>query len=250
ITGYTGAGGRLVIPATIFGVPVTGIGEEAFTKKEVKQDGFRSYTTYLGVGLTSVIIPDSVTSIGERAFYIWPVKDVNQLTSVVIGNKVTSIGERAFFGNRLTSVVIPDSVTSIGQSAFSENRLTSVVIGNSVTYIDERAFSGNQLTSVVIPNSVRGISNHVFSENQLTSVVIGNSVTRIGGGAFANNRLTSVVIGNNVTIGILDYEAFFSRDSKGKLVSSGFEAFYKKNKKKAGTYTRPNANSQKWTWKP
>ena len=66
-------------------------------------------------GLTSVTIPDSVTSIGNSAFY-----GCSGLTSVTIPDSVTSIGDSAFYGcSGLTSVTIPDSVTSIGNSAFS-----------------------------------------------------------------------------------------------------------------------------------
>ena len=73
--------------------------------------------------LTSVTIPDSVTSIGYRAF-----AGCQSLTSVTIGNGVTSIGRGAFeYCSGLTSVTIPDSVTSIGETAFGScSGLTSV----------------------------------------------------------------------------------------------------------------------------
>ena len=83
--------------------------------------------------LTSVTIPDSVTSIGNNAFYFCG------LTSMTIPDSVTSIGNNAFEGcSRLTSVTIPDSVTSIGNNAFADCRnLTSVTItsngGNAVS---------------------------------------------------------------------------------------------------------------------
>ena len=90
-------------------------------------------------GLTSVTIPNSVTSIGGRAFY-----NCRGLTSINIPNSVTSIGDEAFYNCRgLTSVTIPNSVTSIGQSAFTScTALTTVIIGNSVTSIGQNAFFG------------------------------------------------------------------------------------------------------------
>ena len=90
-------------------------------------------------GLTSVTIPDSVTSIGDRVFY-----NCSGLTSVTIPDSVTSIGDSAFSGcSGLASVTIPDSVTSIGGSAFYNcSGLTGVTIGSGVTDIAANAFEG------------------------------------------------------------------------------------------------------------
>ena len=150
-------------------------------------------------GLTSITIPNSVTSIGSSAF-----EGCSGLTSVTIPNSVTSIGSSAF--SRLlwpTSITIPNSVTSIGSSAFSGcSGLTSVTIPNSVTSIGDYAFSGcSGLTSVTIPNSVTSIGNYAFYNcSGLTSVTIGNSVTSIGDEAFWGcSGLTSVTIPNSVT---------------------------------------------------
>ena len=99
ITDYnTAAGNTVVIPATINGYPVTGIGQYAF-----------EYCP----SLTSVTIPNSVTTIGSDAF-----SDCPSLTSVTIGTNVTSIGQGAFAECGLTSVTIPNNVTSIGGDAF------------------------------------------------------------------------------------------------------------------------------------
>ena len=149
-------------------------------------------------GLTSVTIPNSVTSIGGVAF-----RGCTGLTSVTIPNSVTSIGDGAFYDcSGLTSVTIPNSVTSIGENAFCFcSGLTSVTIPNSVTSIGDGAFYDcSGLTSVTIPNSVTSIDVNVFRGcTGLTSVTIPNSVTSIGDGAFRDcSGLTSVTIGNSV----------------------------------------------------
>ncbi len=108
----------------------------------------------------TVVIGDSVTSIGDYAFY-----SCTGLTSVTIGNSVTSIGNYAFYScTGLTSVTIPDSVTSIVYGAFYNcTGLTSVTIGNSVTSIGYGAFyECTGLTSVTIGNSVTSIGNYAF----------------------------------------------------------------------------------------
>ena len=151
----------------------------------------------------NIVIPNTITTIGSRAFY------ENKLTSVVIPNSVTTIGSYAFYGNKLTSVVIPDSVTTIGNRAFSNNQLTSVEIPNSVTVIEDYAFYGNKLTSVEIPNSVTAIGSEAFRGNQLTSVVIPNSVITIDSSAFCDNQLTNVTFEKNSKLESIYYNAFY-----------------------------------------
>lgn len=177
-------------------------------------------------------IPNSVTSIGYRAFAY-----CGSLTSVSIPNSVTSIGMEAFRNSGLTSVSISNSVTSIGEDAFYACiGLTSVYIPNSVTTINTRAFlfcsgltsidvdEGNAKYSSVdgvlfdkeqvsiicyprgkqgdynIPNGVTSIGEYAFSDCiGLTSVYIPNSVTTIGGCAFQECKgLTSIILPNNV----------------------------------------------------
>ena len=138
--------------------------------------------------VTSVIIPEGVTSIGDYAF-----RDCSSLSSVTIPNSVTSIGDKAFYGcSSLTSITIPEGVTSIGGSAFYGcSSLTSVTIPNSVTSIGDYAFDGcSSLTAVTIPNSVTSIGDHAFDDcSSLTSVTIPNSVTSIGAYAFSGTGI-------------------------------------------------------------
>ena len=116
-----------------------------------------------------VVIPSSITSKGQKytvsrivanAFF-----DCEGLTSITIPNSVTSIENAAFaYCSGLTSVTIPNSVTSIGDIAFADCfGLTSVTIGNSVTSIEKYTFHGcSGLTSVNIGNSVTSIGESAF----------------------------------------------------------------------------------------
>ena len=232
------------IPSVIDGYIITKINNNAFCPVYSSSQRYCRQSA----NLTSVTIPDSVTTIGDTAF------SGNQLTSITIPDSVTAIEDAAFSGNQLTSITIPDSVTTIGISAFANNQLTSVIIPNTVTYlsgfddnqltsitipdsvttIGNSAFSGNQLTSITIPDSVTTIGNSAFSGNQLTSITIPDSVTTIGNSAFLGNKLTSIIIPDSVTT--VGYYAFRSNNlnyvlinSNSKLTSIGVSAFSTSN---------------------
>ncbi len=120
-----------------------------------------SLISYLaGKTNTSYIIPDTVTSIGNWAFY-----GCSTLKNITIGERVTSIGNNAFSGcDSITSINIPDSVTNIGSEAFAHCiNLVSVTLGNNVTSIGTYAFASGGIKSITIPNSVTNIDNYAFS---------------------------------------------------------------------------------------
>ena len=128
--------------------------------------------------------------------------------NTVIPNTVTNIGDNAFYGCLgLTNVQIPNSVTNIGSYAFYKcSSLIDITIPNSVTNIEKFAFYGcSGLTSVVIPNSVTSIGSSAFMNcDGLTSVVIPNSVTSIGDYAFYNCSalvsITSQIAGEDLFV--------------------------------------------------
>ena len=149
--------------------------------------------------IESYVIPSSVTSIGDWAFY-----GCDSLSEVVIPSSVTSIGDRAFAGcGSLSEVVIPSSVTSIGDRAFAGcGSLSEVVIPSSVTSIGDRAFKDcGSLSSIVIPSSVTSIGDWAFYDcRSLSDIVIPSSVTSIGDWAFCGcSSLSDIVIPSSVT---------------------------------------------------
>ena len=149
--------------------------------------------------LSDIVIPDSVTSIGNGAFD-W----CRSLSNIVISASVTSIGDSAFrYCRSLSNIVIPASVTSIGEKAFSGcNSLSNIVIPDSVTSIEKGAFLGcHSLSNIVIPNGVTSIEKGAFSRcRSLSNIVIPASVTSIGEHAFSYcNSLSNIVIPDGVT---------------------------------------------------
>ncbi len=136
----------------------------------------------------------NVTKIGDQAFLAFGATLTEKITSVIIPNSVTSIGFRSFQGNLLTSVILPDSVTQLDNLSFGENPvLDSITLSNNLTTIAQSSFVGCGLTSLTIPSSVTTIGSNAFAVNQLTSITIPSTVTVIETRAFINNPLTCVI---------------------------------------------------------
>ena len=171
---------------------VTSIGNRAF---------------YNCCSMSSVYIPDSVTSIGEYSF-----SECWNLKNFTVPNSVKSFGDGAFQGcESLTTFTVPNNITSIGKSLFSGCKsLVEIVIPSSVTTIEEMAFQGcNSLTTLIIPKSVTHIGNQAFSScSKLNSINIPNSVVSIGTESFSYcESLNSVSIPKSVTF--IGEKAFF-----------------------------------------
>lgn len=183
--------------------------------------------------LSSVVIPESVTSIGDCAF------ELSGVSSVEIQGQLLSIGDCAFrYCSRLRNFVIPASVTTIGNDAFGHSVLRSINIPASVTsigngicntclsltsitvdinnvYYDSRDNCnaiieklGSKLVqgciNTVIPNDIVVIGKNSFKGIKITSITIPSTVTTIENGAFhlsstLSSGLTSVTIPSSVT---------------------------------------------------
>lgn len=160
-----------------------------------------------GKEVKDLVIPNSVTSIGDFAF------SGCGLTSVIFSNNVTSIGELAFRWCGLTSITFPDNVEKIGESAFDDDVTIKIVdITDSYSLINKIQkcgrlnnpkilldIDGNEIKEVAIPNGVTSIYYFRMCRG-LTSVTFPNSVTSIEDNAFSGcSSLTSVTFPNSVT---------------------------------------------------
>lgn len=260
---------------------------------------------------------NSVTILGGTAVIKEGEFTRKQLVYVSIPDSVTSIGDKAFRRNKLARVTIPGSVTSIGGSAFAGNRLTSIEIGSNVTlgsdafgYDFEAFYRGNGMAAgtytrydaksedwsawhvnlrfqsregnititgyngngdeAVIPAEISGypvtvIGQQAFRGRNLTGVTIPNSVITIEDSAFSRNKLAGVILPNSVTsVGVNAYDGnpvtsvtiganVTLGSGSGNIGAlgdnTGFNGAYSNNGKRAGTYTRPNTNSTTWTRK-
>ncbi len=224
ITGYKGSDTAVVIPETIDGKSVTGIGMEAFEEhSSLTSIELPSSITSIGEiaflgceGLTSIEIPSSVTSMGFRAFC-----RCRNLTSIEIQSGVTNIGEEAFDGySSLTSIEIPSSVTSIGSSAFRNcSNLTSIEIQSGVTSIGAFAFdSCSSLTSIEIPSSVTSIGSGAFSCDNLANIVVDEENTVYNSGAGSNYIIETAT--NTLIVGCKNTVI------PSSVMSIGDDAFY------------------------
>ena len=170
---------------------VTTIGDYAFSDCE---------------SLTSIHIPESVTTIGNRAFL-----GCKSLTSIHIPKSVTTIENGAFLGCKsLTSIHIPESVTTIGSNPFQECKDITIkcdspyfqVIDDLLISKEGKLIAGlTDKTHIIIPHCVTSIGDYAFLHcDSLTSIHIPESVTTIGDHAFQYcDSLTSIHIPESVT---------------------------------------------------
>ena len=140
---------------------------------------------FYNCSMTAIVIPESVNSIGNNAFY-----RCCCLESVIIPNSVISIGANAFFGcNRLRNITISENVISIGSYAFSEcSSLEVIIIPESVTSIGVNAFAGcSSLSTISLSKNINSIENELFANcRNLKSVILPEGIKSIGDRSFSS----------------------------------------------------------------
>ena len=175
VIGYEGTATRVRIADTYNNLPVKSIYNEAFK----------------GLKITSIIIPDSVTTIGDYAF-----NGCSSLTSIELPDSVTTIGKHAFMGgSRLTNVYYNGDIENWCNITFSD------ASSNPLCYAKNLYINNELLTELVIPDTVTEVKAYTFYSASLTSVEIGTSVEAIGGYAFSGcTGLASIEIPNSVEV--------------------------------------------------
>lgn len=201
--------GDIVIPESVEyeGVTytVSSIGKSAFVNSSVTSVTIPNSVTSIGDmafdqchSLKSISIPGCVKTIGYRCY-----GDCREATSILIEDGLESIGEDAFIGCGFADLVIPNSVTSIGIGAFVNcPNLTNVTLPDNIEIINVTMFYDcRKLASVNIPDGVSSIYHDAFGNcESLSSITLPNSVNRIGQNAFKGcSGLKTITIGDNMT---------------------------------------------------
>nr|WP_288555460.1 leucine-rich repeat domain-containing protein [uncultured Mediterraneibacter sp.] len=222
-TGYTvtsydvsKGGANVVIPKEYNGKPIVAIGDKAFDRTEANE-GFANW-------ITSISIPDTVTSIGKNAFY-----GCTRLESITLPEGLESIGDEAFrYCNSLKKIEIPASVTSIGDLAFKQaggahlSEINVAADNKNYSSIDGVLFSKDGKTLICyptgkvgapykMPDSTEIIANDAFKgdantvdsatldgQHKLTGIELSRNLKKVGARAFMQTSLESITIESDI----------------------------------------------------
>jgi len=250
ITKYNGNDKNIIIPSSLYNLPVTSIGSGSFSKKS----------------LTGIAMPNSIIEIEDSLDFAEGAFAYNDIVFLALSNNLAYIGTHAFRNNEnLNAITIPNSTIVIENYAFASCNLSSVVLGSKLQYIGHGSFEFNKfLNSITLPSSLKSIDKEAFRYTLLNKLFVPNGITYIGEGAFPET-ITEIVIPSSLAkydtkIGQGDILGFrgafkdtqsliritlpanvdlknFGTTSFGSFENS-FVNFYKNQNRKAGTYVR------------
>ena len=189
--------------------------------------------SFAAIPTTSVVIPASVTSIGNAAFQSSVDLGV-KIESLAFGkgSKLTAIPQSCFAQQAIKNVVIPEGVTDIGRMAFTGNFSESIELPSTLKTIQDQAFMNHQLSELIIPENVTQIGKSAFrfsstghDENgedvrasKLTKLTLNEGLLTIQKQAFDGNKLTQLDLPTTVTT--LDKDAFKDNEVIVRLIST------------------------------
>jgi chitodextrinase len=210
ITGYNGEDNTIVIPASIDGKTVTGIGEDAFRSKPIVEVSFEDTISNIGKNafygcgyLETVSFPSGIGEIGIGAF-----SGCSNLQSIIVQGKIDNISEYAFAYSSGHAVDLRGGTDHISDFAFSGSNFTTITINSSVNTIGKYAFSGvtTNIDNIIIGGNVGTIDTFAFYNSTINNLSINGTVTEIGYSSFSNTTLGSIEI--NGYINTIDEWAF------------------------------------------
>ena len=240
---------KVVNPADSKEYTITAVADYAFATQN-------TYTTYTTPDFTSLVLPDTITTVGVKAFHSW-----SKATKATIPSSITTTGDRAFeawaslekvYYDKDINSWLNDSpaaktmlangaalylngklLTSVDLSSYTEipdllmygcESLTGVTLSDSLTTIGWSAFNGcKKLTSISLPNTVTEIGAYAFSDcESLANVTLSTSLTTIPERAFQNcYALKSISIPSSVTT--IEYQAFYFSGLESIIIPEGVE---------------------------
>lgn len=184
------ATGDVVIPETVEiegkTYTVTALADKAFMATALK-----------GTTVTSVVLPSTITSIGEKAF-----NTCEQLVSVNIPEGVTILGTNMFNKCKsLTTISLPSTLTTIGNNAFKACAFESIVIPANVNSLGLNCFQDcKSLASVTLPAALTELSSNAFSGcSAITTIELPSGITKLGDGALAGTGITTIELPAGLT---------------------------------------------------
>ena len=176
-----------VVTLTSLAIKYSGVAANDIMYKLSPDESYYICETYSGT-ITDIVIPAVHNTKPVKAIADWAFSSCDSLTNVVIPNSITSIGERAFYNSKMTSVTIPNSVTSLGDYAFCACRqLASVTFeaGMTLTSIPRGSFYYcDSLSTIIVPSGVSSLLFTSFMDSGLTSIVLPASLTLVDESSF------------------------------------------------------------------